>query len=81
MARRHEPGDRRPASEGQRDERESDREDETGRPRPELRWIQLRDPRDAAEIGRNGRILDRYYHEGYDVWELLVETYEGELAD
>jgi hypothetical protein len=44
-----------------------------------LRWVQLREPKHALEIGRNGRVLDSFYHEGYDAWEVLLETYEGEL--
>lgn len=75
MAEGHESGDRRPVRE---DENEGDEE---GRPKPELRWVQLREPRHAVEIGRNGRILDHRYHEGYDSWEVLLETYEGELSE
>ena len=48
------------------------------RPRPELRWVQLREPLQAVELGRNGRVMESYYHEGYDSWEVLLETYEGE---
>ena len=48
------------------------------RPRPELRWVQLREPLQAIELGRNGRVLATRYHEGYDSWEVLLETYEGE---
>lgn len=79
MARGHESGNR-PARE-ERGTRASDREGAEGRPRPELRWVQLREPRAAVEIGRNGRILASHYHEGYDAWEVLLETYEGELSE
>ncbi|NHN59501.1 MULTISPECIES: hypothetical protein [Halorussus] len=51
------------------------------RPQPELRWMQLREPRHAAEVGPNGRVLDSRYHAGYDAWEVLLETYEGELTE
>ena len=49
------------------------------RPRPELRWVQVREPRHALDIGRNGRIVASHYHRGYDAWEVLLETYDGEL--
>lgn len=52
--------------------------DEESRPQAELRWVQFREPKHAIEIGRNGRILDSFYHEGYDSWEVLLETYEGD---
>jgi len=51
------------------------------RPRPELRWVRLRDARGAAELGRNGQVVGRYFHEGYDAWELLLVTDEGEVDD
>ncbi|MFC7079928.1 hypothetical protein [Halorussus caseinilyticus] len=49
-------------------------------PQSELRWVQLDAPRHAIEIGPNGRILDSRYHGGYDAWEVLLETYEGEVS-
>jgi len=51
------------------------------RPRPGLRWVHLRDPRRAAELGRNGQVVGRHFHEGYDAWELLLVTDEGEGDD
>jgi hypothetical protein len=54
---------------------------EDARPRPELRWVQLRDARGAAELGRNGQVVGRYFHEGYDAWELLLVTDEAEVDD
>ncbi|UPV74723.1 hypothetical protein M0R89_01310 [Halorussus limi] len=50
--------------------------DEEDRPAPELRWVQVREPRRALEIGRNGRIVASEYHEEYDAWEVLLETYD-----
>lgn len=54
-------------------------EEPVAHPQPELRWVQLRHPKHAIEIGQNGRILDSRYHSGYDAWEVLLETYEGEF--
>lgn len=68
-----------PANRGTREEERTD--EEVAHPQPELRWIELRQPRHAVEIGRNGRILASRYHPGYDSWEVLLETYEGELSD
>lgn len=65
-------GERQETKEGQKPEQEP------ARPDPELRWVQLREPKQAVEIGRNGRVLDSRFHEGYDAWEVLLETYEGE---
>lgn len=84
MARGHDPGDRRPAREERRDGEEesvSEREDEAEHPQGELRWVQLDAPRSVVEIGRNGRILESHFHERYDSWEVLLETYEGELSE
>lgn len=86
MARSHDPADRRARREGNSEARAAteDAKAETGaeaHPRPELRWVQLRRPRRATEIGRNGRILDSWYHPRYDSWEVLLETYEGELSE
>lgn len=49
------------------------------RPRPELRWVQLRDAKRPQSLGRNGRVVASYFHEGYDAWEVLLVTYDGEL--
>ena len=49
-------------------------------PDPELRWIQIRDPKRMDELGRNGRVVGSFFHEGYDAWEVLLVTYEGELS-
>ena len=85
MARGHEPADRRTTREGERDaesvEAEEAGDEEEARPRPELRWVQIRRPRGTVEIGRNGRILASRYHPRYDAWEVLLETYEGELSE
>lgn len=78
MAKGYDPRDRRATGEG---EREREREGEAIRPQPELRWAQLREPKHAVEIGRNGRVLASHYHEGYDAWEMLLETYEGEVSE
>ncbi|MFC4552816.1 MULTISPECIES: hypothetical protein [Halorussus] len=64
-----------------RGEREARREEAESRPHPELRWVQLRAPREAIELGRNGRVLASHYHAGYDSWEILLETYEGEVGN
>lgn len=50
------------------------------RPEPELRWVQIRDPKRMDELGRNGRVVGSFFHEGYDAWEVLLVTYEGELG-
>ena len=91
MARSHDPANRRARREQDREgdveaeteveETEEREEDAEARPQPELRWVQLQQPRHAIEIGRNGRILDSRYHSGYDSWEVLLETYEGELSE
>jgi hypothetical protein len=90
MAERHDPRDR-PAvrEEGETDSgREADETDpgkgtEDGnrdsRPQAQLRWVQLREPKHALEIGRNGRVHASHFHERDDSWEVLVETYEGEI--
>ncbi|WP_435175205.1 hypothetical protein [Halorussus sp. AFM4] len=80
MARRR---DRSPRGEAADDTAERAEAEESGpaRPRPELRWVQLREPRHAVELGRNGRVLASHYHAGYDAWEVLLETYEGELSE
>ncbi|UPW00745.1 hypothetical protein M0R88_01260 [Halorussus gelatinilyticus] len=54
-----------------------DEESADGTP-PELRWVQLREPRHALEIGRDGRIVASEYHESRDTWEVLLETYGDE---
>ncbi|WP_276301820.1 hypothetical protein [Halorussus lipolyticus] len=88
MAESHDHRDRRATREedGEADsEKETDPERETGdeneksRPQAHLRWVQLRTPRHAVEIGQNGRVLDSYFHEGHDAWAVLLETYEGEV--
>lgn len=79
MARGHDPADRREQVDEGR-EREAGEEPDS-RPRPELRWVQIREPRHAVEIGRNGRIVATRFRRGYDRWEVLLETYEGELSD
>lgn len=79
-ADRRATGENRPGEERGEGEEQADGE-RTTRPAPELRWVQLREPRHAVEIGRNGRILDSRFHEGYDAWEVLLETYEGELSE
>lgn len=69
---------------GHRPNRHAGRESEgsdASRPRPELRWVELREPRDAVGIGTNGRIVASHYHEGYDSWQVLLETYEGERSE
>jgi hypothetical protein len=91
MARSHEPANRRARGEQDREPGENSKaktedaeervDDAEAPPQAELRWVQLRRPRRAVEIGRNGRILDSRYHSGYDSWEVLLETYEGELSD
>ena len=85
MARGHEPADRRTTREGDGDaeatEVEEAEDEEQSHPRPELRWVQIRRPRGTVEIGRNGRILASHYHSRYDAWEVLLETYEGELSE
>lgn len=53
--------------------------DQRSRPRPELRWVQLRDAKRPQSLGRNGRVVASYFHEGYDAWEVLLVTYDGEL--
>jgi len=68
--------------EGERGREGTEAGGETGessdaRPRPELRWVRLRDARRAAELGRNGRVVGRHFHEEADAWELLVEAREG----
>lgn len=63
------------ADPGQRETRETE-----ARPRPELRWVQIRDPKRMDELGRNGRVVESFFHEGYDAWEVLLVTYEGELS-
>ena len=78
--------DRSPREEGGDTAEQAEAADEAdertaARPRSELRWVQLREPRHAAEIGQNGRVLDSCYHAGYDAWEVLLETYEGELTE
>jgi hypothetical protein len=75
MSEGHEPRDR-PATSGENAETEDGEEE--SRPRAELRWVQVREPRAALEIGRNGRVLDSFYREGYDGWEGLLETYEDD---
>jgi hypothetical protein len=85
MSEGHEPRDR-PATRENGGETEAETEVETAagdeagesRPRAELRWVQLREPKHALEIGRNGRVLDSFYHDGDDSWEVLLETYEGD---
>jgi hypothetical protein len=88
MARGHDSTDRRATREVESDADSEAVESTAGgqvgdesHPRSELRWVQIRRPRATAEIGRNGRILDRYYHAGYDAWEVLLETYEGERSE
>lgn len=76
----HSPDSDDPAATGESRAEAAD-EEAPVRPEPELRWTQLREPRQAVEIGANGRILASHYHEGYDAWEVLLETYEGELSD
>lgn len=63
------------------EEEKPEEEEVQVRPEPEFRWVELRTPRQAVEIGQNGRILTSHYHERYDAWEVLLETYEGELSD
>lgn len=67
------------ADPGQREVRE-ERETEA-RQRPNLRWVQIRDPKRVDELGRNGRVVGSFFHEGYDAWEVLLVTYEGELGN
>ncbi|WP_137285151.1 hypothetical protein [Halorussus salinisoli] len=82
MASGHDAGDRRVRRErgSEGDEESVGEEGAETHPQPELRWVRLREPRHAIEMGPNGRILDHRYHEGYDAWEVLLETYEGELG-
>ncbi|WP_135824324.1 hypothetical protein [Halorussus ruber] len=86
MAERHDPPDRPAARESETDsERRADPERETEdgndepRPQGQLRWVQLREPKHALELGRNGRVHASHFHERYDSWEVLLETYEGEV--
>jgi hypothetical protein len=90
MAEHHDPRDRPAAREGSEtdSERETDetapeKEPEDGnsesRPQARLRWVQLRGPKHALELGRNGRVHASHFHERYDSWEVLLETYEGEV--
>lgn len=90
MAESHDHRDRRATreegeadSETEADETDHERETEDGngesRPQAHLRWVQLREPRHAIELGANGRVLDSRFHDEYDVWEVLLETYEGEV--
>ncbi|MFC4448008.1 hypothetical protein [Halorussus aquaticus] len=82
MARSRDRSDRRfPREDGEQDRARTDAEAaaET-RPQAELRWVQIRNPREAVELGRNGRVIDSRFHVGYDSWEVLLETYEGELS-
>jgi hypothetical protein len=91
MARGHDQPDRRTTRETDSDADsagagtavadETTEDAEQSHPRPELRWVQLRQPRATVEIGKNGRILASRYHPGYDAWEVLLETYEGELSE
>lgn len=85
MARGHDSADRRaPPDEGSEHHEDDEREEGEGspsRPQAELRWVQIREPLDAVEIGRNGRVLASKYHEQWDAWEVLLETYEGELSE
>ena len=83
MARGHDPEDRREQADEEQasPDEKTESEEPATRPQPELRWVQLRKPRHAIEIGRNGRILASKYHERWDAWEVLLETYEGELSD
>jgi hypothetical protein len=81
MSKGHEPRDRPATRENSGEtEVETAAGDEAGesRPRAELRWVQFREPKRALEIGRNGRVLDSFYHDGDDSWEVLLETYEGD---
>ena len=78
MTRGHDPTDR-PAQADEEREGEG-KGDSEARPQAELRWVQVREPRHAVEIGRNGRVLDSKYHPRWDAWEVLLETYEGELS-
>ncbi|WP_115863058.1 hypothetical protein [Halorussus litoreus] len=81
------PGDRGATGEERPDEQRAARkaeqkeDEEKTRPEPEVRWVQIREPRLAVEIGRNGRILASRFHEDYDAWEVLLETYEGEPSE
>jgi hypothetical protein len=87
MGRSHDARDRSATHEETADETETGSEAEAGsetgdpkaRPQAELRWVQLREPRHAVELGRNGRVLASHFHKGYDSWEVLLETYDGEV--
>jgi len=74
------PDEQRAVQQGQ-EENEGAEEGEQTHPEPDVRWVQIREPRHAVEIGRNGRILASRFHEGYDAWEVLLETYEAELSE
>ena len=74
----HDPSDRPAYREGEGEGEAVDAP--TGTP-SELRWIQLREPRHALEIGRNGRVLGSHFHERWDAWEVLLETDEGEPSE
>ncbi|NEU56141.1 hypothetical protein [Halorussus sp. MSC15.2] len=81
MARGRDRSDRRlPREEGEDRARTDAEAAAETRPQAELRWVQIPNPREAVELGRNGRVVDSRFHAGYDSWEVLLETYEGELS-
>jgi hypothetical protein len=56
----------------------ADDEESAAGSRPELGRVRLLEPRHALEIGRDGRVVASHYHEGRDMWEVLLETYDDE---
>ena len=59
--------------------REQRPDEDAARPQPELRWVRLREPRQAVEVGANGRVLASRYHDDSDSWAILLETDGREL--